>query len=219
MISVDSLYQKVSQISRKGSTGYLSNDIFNRALSMAQENLFLFYMERYENSITAHDALLPFLKSPVLPIVSGFVAYPSDYRYRIAVHAGYVAGGSTTYHNCPYLEEKEEAESVNSTVRRPDATKRRFYHALTASGIKIYPENHVGVIRLKYLSAPPVAARAVTIDVNNVVENYNPTGTIDLIWGAQDETNLVDIMLALFGIQQKQSELIEWVRAKNQTLN
>lgn len=219
MISVDSLYQKVSQLSRKGSTGYLSNDMFNRALAIAQENLFMYYMERYEQSIVAHDALLPFLKTPVLPINTGVVAYPSDFRYRIAVHVGYVSGGVTSYHNCPYLEEKEEIESVNSTVRRPDAAKRRFYHSVTSSGIKIYPEDHKGVVRLKYLSAPPVASRAVTIDTNNVVENYNPTGTVNLIWGEQDETNFVDVLLALFGIQQKQSELIEWVQQKNQTLN
>lgn len=211
MIPIDRVFQTVSALSRKGSTGYHSNDDFNNQIILAQTLLFGWYFEQYEKNQSVPDALIPFLEQPVLPIVAGLVAYPANYRHRIEVQVGYTSAGATTWHSCPYVKTAAEILAAERFVRRPNVEKRRFAHTLAKGGIKVLPESFDGVVKFKYLADPPAAVRAVTVNVAQDVENYNPVGSVDLIWGAQDEQNIIDILLYLKGVQTRQSELIQWV--------
>ena len=53
----------------------------------------------------------------------------------------------------------------------------------------------------------------------NQEEDYDPATSIDLQWGEQDQTNLVDLMLFFKGIQVREGELLQWVVQKHQYSN
>lgn len=216
MISVDSVYQKVRQISLKESAGYSSPADFNAQQRVVQDMLFEWYFRRYEIDQRIPDSLAPFYKESIATIMVGEVSYPDDYRHRIEVQVGYVSQGTTTYHACPHIAEKEEAESQRTVVRRASATKRRFYHRLLSESIAILPSNFNGRVKLKYFAQPADAIWGATLDAVNNVYNYDAGTSTDFLWRPQDETNLVDLFLYLKGIQTRTSELLEWVGQKNQ---
>lgn len=215
MVSVESVYKNVLALSRKGSTGYSSSDDFNEQQRLVQDTLFAWYFDSYERNQVVPDALRPFLKEPTLACSGGNVALPSDYRHRIECQFVFIAASGNTVHPCPYLPGNEEAATLDSYIRKPSADKRRFYHKLLSTGIKVLPGIN-GALKLKYLCTPPDANRAFTVDTVNYVENPNPGASIDFQWPSQEEGNLVDIFLYLKGISTRQSELLTWVAQKKQ---
>lgn len=215
MINVNSVYLQVRALSRKDEAGYHSSDDFNAQQRLAQALLYDWYFARYERDQRVPDSLKPFLREVILPISSGEVSLPSDYRHRVEVAAGYNAAGTITYYPCRHLHGNEEVGTERSYVRRPSAEKRRFYHTIKSDALKILPTSFNGVVRLKYLAVPADAVWGSIVDADNNIEDYDAGTSTDFEWEAMDETNLVDIMLYLKGIQARQSELLEWVASKN----
>lgn len=215
-VLVEDVFKQVTALSRKGSTGYHSSNDFNDQCRLVQSLLYDYYFSMYENSQRIPDSLRPFLKTPVLNVVNSILSYPADYRHRIEVAIWIVTKGAADYCACPHVHGMEEAYASASFIRSGSIAKKRFYHCLYSTYIKIIPEAFNGVARLKYLSAPIAAFRNFTIDTANDVENYNPIGSVNFQWESMDETNLVDLFLHLKGIQTRQSELLSWVSQKNQ---
>ena len=217
MINVNDVYEQVATLSRKAENGYHSGEDFNAQARLVQAYLFDWYFARSEKNQRIVDSLRPFIKEPVLPINSGEVALPSDYRHRIEVAVGYVQNNTDTeFYPAPYIDGKEEVRSSRSYVRRPSITRKRFYHTIKASTIKILPTDFNGVVRLKYLAYPADVNWASQIDTDNDVENYTSTGSIHFEWEPMDEQNIVSLFLFLKGIQTRQSELIQWVAEQRQ---
>lgn len=216
MINVNSVYEKIQALSLKNSSGYHSNSDFNQQQRLVQDTLFEWYFSVFEATQRIPEALAPFIKEPSIPISDGRIPYPSDYRHRIEVSVAWADGKNITWHRCPYQPAKEVAEYADSFIRRPRKEKRLFYHTFSSLGIDILPKDHIGAARLKYLSTPPDAIRNVTVDTVNIVENYNPTGSVNFAWPSQEESNIVDIFLYFKGIQTRTSELLAWVSQKNQ---
>lgn len=219
MINVNSVYEQVSALSRKGQAGYHNGAEFNEQQRLVQNMLFDYNMMLYEKDQAATDSLIPFLEEVEIPIVGGFAAYPADYRHRIRVSVGYISGTTTTYYTSRYLNVNGDQETLESYVRRPSAARKRFYHTLTADGIKIYPDTFVGKIKLRYFRQPANAVWGYTDDTTNIVETYNSSTSTDFEWGPEDESKLVDLFLYLKGIQTRHSELIQWVAMKNNIKN
>lgn len=214
MIDVNSVYQQVQTLSRKNQAGYASGNEFNDQVRLVQNILFDYNMDRYEKDLGIADSLHPFLQSVAIPIVAGRVTLPTDYRHRVEVSVGYISGAVTTYYSAPYLQGNEEQETNESYVRRPNIERRRFYHTIDASGIKILPTMN-GKVLLKYLRQPVDAVWAFDDNTTAYTEDYNSATAVHFEWEPKDETNLVDLFLYLKGIQVRQSELLEWVATKN----
>lgn len=216
MIDVDQIFRQVVNLSRKGQTGDYTGSDFNLQQSLVQSMLFDWYFARYEKDQKVPDSLRPFISEPLLPIIDGEVTLPSDYRHRVEVQVGYVIAGPTiTYYPCPHVAGNAEIETRISYVRRPSSARRRFYHTIKASTLKILPTDFTGHVRLKYLAQPADAVWGSTLDTDNDVENYDSASSTNFLWEPQDEQNLVDLFLYLKGIQTRQSELLEWVAQKN----
>lgn len=215
MVSVESVYQNVLALSRKGSTGYSSSADFNAQQRLVQDILFEYYFYRYEQDQMIPDALKPFIKQPVLGCNSGVVLFPADYRHRLECQFGYTSGGGVTYYPCIYLAANEEVATNASFIRRPSAARRQFYHTIAASSIKVLPAIN-GVLKLKYLANPADAVRGFTVNSTDYVEDYNAGTSTDFQWEAQEQTNLVDLFLYLKGLSTRQSELLTWVAEKRQ---
>jgi hypothetical protein len=219
MISPQFIFDRVAALSKKDKAGYMSAQEFTDDLNQAQEILMEYYYDRFEDSQKTVDSLQPFIKESNLPISNGFVAFPSDYRHRVEVSY------NLTEKNCegppklvkcpmPHLHINERSETLQSSVRRPSLKKKRFYHSYVNNKLQVFPSDLLGTVCFTYIIQPPEAKYAVTIDVFNDEENYDPINSIDLIWNAQDSEELVSIMLLFKGIQVRESALIQWVNEK-----
>ncbi len=122
-----------------------------------------------------------------------------------------------------HLKTGEVMKTLSSAIRKPkiDVVKQtgKFAYTFVNNMIKVYPKELTGSIYFKYITDPPVSLYNVTIDLVNQEEDYDPATSIDLQWGEQDQTNLVDLMLFFKGIQVREGELLQWVVQKHQYSN
>jgi hypothetical protein len=229
MIQVVDIFNRVRDLSKKDKSGYLSSEEFNRNLNETQQILLDYYFERFGRDQYDQDSINPFLKEERLPIVNGFVDFPSDYRHRVEVGNIYIENvynSDCTVSNpkveelaLRYLHPSEERLTLNSAIRKPSIKKKLLYHTFVNNKIRIRPSEAQGTIALKYIMSPPEAKYATVVNVNTDKEDYDPINSVDLIWNEQDKHNIVDIMLMFLGIQIRESALINWVQARRQIID
>jgi hypothetical protein len=215
------LFDRVASLSKKDKAGYMSAQEFTDDVNQAQDLLYQFYYEQFEERQLIVDGLMPFLKEVTLPINSGYVDFPADYRHRIQIQYN-KSFNEGCHPNAPtvgpypmdYINANEEAYNESSAIRKGSTTKNTYYHTFINQKIRVLPRNLLGTVELKYLIKPPAALYAVTIDVTNQEENFDAANSIDLIWNNQDANNLVDIILVFKSIQTRESALVEWVIGK-----
>ena len=227
MVNINNIFDRVQDLSRKDKSGYMSSEEFNRDFSQAQDILYEYYYEQYERSQEIVDSLNPFHVEVELLIENGYCELPIDYRHRTEV--GYLkiknpdicgpGEPSISPYPVPYINANEERETLASAIRKPSVVKNRYYHTFINNKLRILPTDISGYIVLKYLKVPPPALYAVTLDVVNDEENYDPLNSINPIWNNQDAHHLVDLMLLFKGIEVRENALIEWVRLKQQYTN
>lgn len=221
-MTIKFIFDRVQDLSRKDKAGYMSSEEFNRDFSQAQDILYEYYYERFEQTQEIVDSINPFHKEVNLPISGGYCQLPQDYRHRTEVAYLLVENSdsctpgepTTTPYPMSYLNANEEQETLASAIRRPSLEKRIFRHSFINNKLRVYPKNLTGYIAMKYLAKPPAAVYGVTLDVANDQENYDPATSIDPIWNDQDGHHLIDIMLLFKGIETRETALIEWIGAK-----
>lgn len=229
MISVEFIFNRVRDLARKDKSGYMSDLEFNRNLNETQHILLDYYYERFGDGQYGQDSINPFLKELLLPITNGFVDFPDDYRHRVEVgnvHVENVYTADCKVNNPKveeypllYLHPDEERQTMASAIRRPSKEKKLIYHTFVNNRIKILPKTIVGNIALKYISQPPEAIYATTLNTDTDKQEYDAANSVDLIWNEQDKHNIVDIMLLFLGIQIRESALINWVMARKRITN
>ena len=226
-IPIQLIFERLQDLSRKDKAGYMSSEEFNRDFAQAQTDLFEFYFQQYERTQSIVDSQLPFLKEVNLPITAGYCDFPADYRHRVEVAYFYLKNADTCKAGEPasdeipmyYLNANEERETQASAIRRPSLADKNLYHLFINGKIKVLPTTLIGLIKFKYFIAPPAAFYAVTLDVTNDQENFDPALSINPIWNMQDEQNLVDLLLFYKGIETRESALIQWVAQRKQLIN
>lgn len=229
MISVQSIYKRVQDLSRKDKGGYMSKDEFNRDLNETQHVLMDYYYDRFAKQQYHVDSLAPFTKENHLLITNGFCDYPDDYRHRVEIAYAII---ENVYNNdctvsnptqeevsCRYLHPDEERLTITSAIRKPSLVKGRLYHTFVNNKIKVLPLTAKGYLVMKYISQPILARYETVVNPATDSEDYDISNSIDLAWNPQDEHNIVDIMLLFKGIQTRESALINWVIQKKQIVD
>ena len=89
MINVQTLFNRVKDLSRKDKAGYMSSEEFNRNLEEDQSLLMDWFYSSFEKNEKTLDSLAPFIKETTLSISNQFVSFPSDYRYKLEVGYNY----------------------------------------------------------------------------------------------------------------------------------
>lgn len=220
MIPIERVYLRINNdLARKGKAGYSSSDEFNRDVRDCQNLLFEFYAAKYDQSQAVKDSLAPFFTQADIAIGSGVVAFPSGYRHLLMasfLDIQNVAGSAKiTVRPMQWLSTNEVGLTLASAIRKPVYPGRLAFEQIS-TGIKVYPETLSGSCRLHYLAAPPEAKRGYTVNLTTFEEDLDVPTTIDLVWGEQDETNLIDLLLFFKGIQIRETELLQWIGMKKQ---
>ena len=123
-ISVSRLWKVVTQdLAAKNQGGHIDADTFNRALFNAVSMLMEYYIQKYEQVRKIPEALVPFIVPVSLPIASGHVEFPSDWRHSISVSYQKIVNESceASQSSIPmdYLTSAEELWTVVSSIRGP----------------------------------------------------------------------------------------------------
>jgi hypothetical protein len=213
MISVEMLYQRLQDLSRKNQSGYSSNEEFNRNLIFAQNSLFEYYVAMMDADSRIHGALSRFISDYSFTPLSD-VSLPIDYRRRLnAMCSWYVAScGETKVEVCPdFLETDEDCLVLTSAILKPSIDNKIVAYQIEGDLIKVHPKFN-GQFVLKYLRYPTIPVRGVTI-VNDI-EVYDVTQTTELEWGEEEINNFIDIILYFKGMEVKDSSLIQFLANK-----
>ena len=222
MINIDTIKTRYSKdLMLKGKGGYVSGEEFNRAIRDAQFHAFEFLSEKRKEDRRKADALAPFVTEATINIVSGYCALPADYAHKedwyIEVQDLNCVGNNEVYNKYEIDELKmgEYSNLLNSPIRRPSLTTNKYAAEIVGDNIKVYPSDAKDRIYLKYLKNPPAAVWGSTVDSGNDQENYDSGSSTNLEWRETEFNMLLDILLYLKGIQVRDSEIINWMSAKN----
>lgn len=224
MINVDLIYQSIRNLSTKGKGGYTTSNEFNSDSKRAELLLWQYYSEQYERSREVPEAMYPFLvKANLALAVDGLVSLPADYGHFVLVNYARILSvpgqePMVNEYNCNYLAKEEEGNTLESAVRGPSFDKRRFYYGFyPGNKIKIFPTGITGQARLQYLRYPTYAVRGYTVDATNDEQVYNPGTSTQYEWPAQEENNIIDLLLLAKGLETRDSEIVRWAASRSQT--
>lgn len=220
MISVNSLWEQVRDLTRKDHAGYTSTDEFNRMLNLAQQQLTQYYLDQAESDADVERNLNHLVKSVELsPSATQVYDQPADYRKRKSIRVKVVETGGATgpvvsEHPCTYMRDSEVGMTLTSPTRRPSLAKRIFRFEDLTGQFKLWPSVFAGKIILKYYANPVAASRGYVLNTGTQEEEYDVGTTTDLAWPESEVTNFVDLLLLYKGIALRESELVQWVQAK-----
>src|SRR5574343_1246535 len=214
MISVQELYLAVSDRLAKDQAGNFTNDEFNRILAQAQEDAMDYFESMDGSSTFVQNAMNPFLKRYEVAAAST-VAFPADYRSKrnARVRLGFMENGSPVFKWFPmnFLETDEDFDALYSPIRKPSVATEVFSYSMDSTGIRLYPEDMVGLFQMSYIKTPAVAVRGVDIDLVNEIEVYDPGTTTDLEWDNVQFNLFHDLICFYMGLDIRESEVIEWL--------
>jgi len=221
MILINDVYLLVSDLIAKDKSGYVTNDEFNRRSKIAEQVLWDFRSQKFEDGGAVPDDLFQFTATAQLPITNGRVTLPADYGRRLRLWWNKVENGdcgdgpTVTLEKVDYLEKVEEADTLINSVRGPSLAKGNLYWTLTGGQVQLYPKTLSPTVLLEYLRYPAYAVRGVTIDLTNDQENYDPATTTNYEWRDHDQTNLIDLIMLQYGVSNADNEVLQFAAQKS----
>jgi hypothetical protein len=218
MILATSIYNAVRQLIKKdGRTGFFTLDEFNKWSPIVEGVLMTYCCKFDEVESEIKDSLSPFTTSAALPIVSGFVDLPADYRkvkevgYSLHINPS-SCGGTPTTGTFPidYYNGNEWNYMLTSAIRKGSLSKRRFRYRQFGQKFEI-SEKH-GSIVLDYVRNPIYANISYTI--NPALEEWviDENLTTNFEWAEKDRQNLIDLFCVFLGISIRETPLIEFAK-------
>jgi hypothetical protein len=218
MILVESMYQSMKILTTKGKGGYTDSVEFNSNSKRAELLLWQYYFSIFEATRRVPEQMFPFLTSSNVALTGGAFLLPGDFGHFTTVDYNSVLNGDgcgaapvTTGKMVRYLDKSELQDTLRSSVRGASLDKGRiFYTFAPGSKVQLYPTTLTGSAKIEYLRHPIYAFRNFTVNVTTDEQDYNPTGTTDYEWQAQEENNLIDLLLLFVGITIRDTPLIQW---------
>lgn len=210
-ISVDTLYNLVNNdLAGLGRSGYTDNDQFNRMVNLAQVMMLEFYHNQYRNTSNIADAVRPFyVPDQKISITQGTGSLPDDYAHGLAVTTLQAVGCSGAPPRVAAIEVLPHEKWAVIHDPLVGATLLNPYFEFSSSGIRVWPIA-ITKIELAYLRQPAEAERAITTGANDT-ETLDVANTTDLEWPATETGDFVSVLLAMKGIQVRDSEIATFV--------
>ena len=223
-ILINDVYVLVADLVSKDKSGYISNAEFNDRSKIAEQVLWDFRSQKFEDGGAVPDDLYPFMEELQIPIVNGRVALPTDYGRRLRMWWNKVVNGECgedpiiTREKIDYLEKIEEADTLISSIRGPSLAKGNLYWTMTGGAMRLYPQTLSPSVVFEYLRYPRYAVRGITLDITNDQENYDPATTTNYEWRDHDQTNLIDLIMLQYGVSNSDTEVLQFAAQKS-TMN
>lgn len=217
MIPINRPFERVKDLAKKDASGYTDPDEYNRHIRDAQNILMSYYISILEETQDIPESLSPFITRAVSIVNGGAATRPSDLRYYLEVYAAVPVTTdcetSLPYKQAAYAGSREVGRRETSAIRQPTISDPTFYYE--GNTIRLLPET-ITHAKIRYIRHAVDAVYGYTEDEETDTIVFDSSKSIDLEWLAQDEHNIVDILLFLKGLETRDTALIQWVAGKKQ---
>lgn len=213
MINVEEIYQTLNQVITKDGAGSVSSDEFNNFSALAENDLFDYYISRYEQDRVIAEPILQFHTSATL---ASPYALPGDYRHRAEVFVeAYESNNGASVKKqfpCHYLHDGSKGLTLSSPIRKPSLANREFAYERNGDNLKVYPD---GVpVLLYYFAQWDYAVRGFTYNGTTDEEEYDSGTSTNYAWNNSERSNLIDLICFYKGLRLRENAIVQWVAAK-----
>lgn len=226
MISVKKLYDRLSALTKSGTSGYFTAEEFNSNLYSVQYTILSLLCDNYEANQKVADALIEHTSDTgtlttsangLLFATNITASLPSYYR---TLEVRYLSGGSE--YPCIKTTIAGEAMTLSSPIRKPNIAKNRTLWLMRGNNIQILPKNSGLTCVLTYCKKPVDARIAFTTAETEdndylVIDNLN---TIDIAFPEGLFNLFTYFMLESMGVEQKEPNIFDFAELGiNRTVN
>lgn len=226
MISVKKLYDRVSALTKSGTSGYFTADEFNSNLYSVQYTVLSTLCDEYEDNQKVADALIEHtLDSSTLTTSANGLLFASAIttsltNYYRTLQVRYVSGSAE--YPCIKVAIGSEAMTLSSPIRKPDISKNRTLWLMRGNNIQVLPKSSGLTFVLTYCKKPAEAkivfTTAETEDNDYLV--IDAGATIDIAFPEGLFNLFTYLMLESMGIEQKESLISAYAELGiNRTIN
>jgi len=221
-MTVDEIYDSVSELAKFNESGHFPNDTFNKFVNLAQQCLIDYYIDIFERTHEISDSIGTFVKSADLVSSNGIYPKPSDFYYDIqelyfiTVKNGLNKGDDPIREDLParFLKSNKWM-TINNSVRGPNLDKGRVFYHYEQDQIQTVPLH--SPVKYSYLRMPVTIFRNVVQNTTDFVENYEPTGSVHPEWIERNKDDLIDLTLMYLGLSVRENAIVNWIKMKNTT--
>ena len=218
-VSVDTVYQRVLAIANKEQRGYIAPVEFNLYANQAQMDIFEQYFydlnqfHRLPGNETRHSDMVDILEEKIaifdrfqqtvtMTGSNGLGTLPTNYRMG-SLHFN----TGTLFVEIEHVNLQELNQVVNSPLTAP-TTERPVYIKRGELAITCYPTAGVNAsVTCDFIARPAKVIWNYTTVLN--APQYTATGSVDFELHASEETELIIKILALAGIELRQTDLYQ----------
>lgn len=199
------IYNRVSQLTKTGTAGYVDQDEFNGIIKAKQLSLLEMLIGLEDDNEKAED-LISFLKKVYVSTsdATGHITMPGDYLHIDTLSLG-------TAPNL-YPVQKIDTDQVEtlrtSPILFPDLANNEVNYYFEAGVIVMFPEEAMPT-RMRYFGVPPDATIVLTESGDSGGDYLTPTVGTELAW-PQSAYNIFCYMVLMdYGIELKEQEIFE----------
>ena len=225
MININSVKTQVDNLAAKGQHSYDASTQFNPNAQSANRILFDFYQHQFEQNSLMPNAIRGLIVNTDLAVdPQGFAEFPQDFGFRTALQYRRVintdCGNKIDDLPVDYMASHERPYVLSSAIRKPSISKGIIRHSFEDGKIRVYP-NNVGKVQLTYVKQPatPFWGSTIVSTPDGDFEQYDPTTSTDFEYPWTEEENLVNLILAMLGIEIRETALIQYAQGKFQQQN
>jgi len=211
MIKVETLWERLSVLTKTGTSGYFTAAEFNSNLYSVQYAILSLLCDNYENNQKVTDALINHIISEAVVSTTGGKLFASSI---IETYEDYYRTLAINYR--PNVNEEYAAHKItvnaigmtlSSPIRKPNLTKNKTLYYFTDGNITMLPKQSNIPVNFIYCKKPSEAKIAFTtaedddndylvLDIENTIDIEFPEGLFNLF---------VYFMLESMGIEQREN--------------
>jgi len=205
MSMIVDLYNRVSQLTKTGTAGYVDQDEFNSIIEAKQLSLIEALIEVEGDNEKAAD-LIVWLKKVATGTTdaNGNITFPTDYLHTDSMS---IVVGSELY---PMTKiDTDQVEMLRtSPILFPDLANNEVSWYLENGKMISFPEVPLNY-RMRYFAIPPQALIVLTETGDGGGDYLTPSVGTELGWPKSAYNLLVYMVLMDYGIELKQQEIFE----------
>lgn len=222
MSMIVDLYNRVSQLTKSGTSGYVDQDEFNGIVYSAQYNLADMLIDKVGINNKANDAVNWLkVRADLSADSSGMITIPDDY-FRLDIISLLQNGNE---YDMSEVQRNQIPSIKNDSIVMPDLTTGDAYFYFENSAIYTLPEEAMNV-RFRYFKNPTTATIVLTPSNTGGNDYLTPTAGTELEWPVSAFNLLAYIVLLDYGFEMKEEAVMEfakfgiaWDNVKNESQN
>lgn len=204
------VWQRTMDLAKSGTSGMDTQDEWNSKANSAQKMIAMQLIRVAEQNQEASDAL-SWLKVPSGNLTSdstGKITKPTDYMGFDSLEL--IAGGSRW--PADKIRTNERGLTRTSPIRKPNLSANKIKYYFKSGTLYVMPEQAAIVIDMLYYKNVPDASIVLTPVSDANSDFVTPTVGTDFGWPQSVQNLLVYAILEQFGIELKESMLLEYAQ-------